>query len=465
MKATDTGRLRHQVSLTNLQKLITHPLPAFFLILDFGGADCPQAAYLVPLAEEMTDRVLRRIRRLDVQGKDLRNRKLSVTGATQTRLELPAGSALVRAIRNHIGCSLEEYVKRKLALVETIGYGPDGPNTKSLTLKFSEESLKGVALPEYLVDLTLGLRDSLSVLGAEVSDNRFDIPCVLKTLPAGELTLNPETTGSAEVVFRLGSSAARITMDMILPGGLGHAIDINFLKARFRSQCLDLVVGRSQMTVRLDTAPADANLRGLHEWAQVVLLFAEALKFKLPVECVIYSSGRVLFENALAMQEMDLPPEVVTVGEVIRDAWLVAERLGIQDQVRVSIGLLMRQKTRLRLFLELLDPTPREVRVGGSFEPEPIEGSGVCVPFGTEVLLGDYKGIAVVSVWGKATYTGKDREGRREFGVASTERRTERVFATRLDENNAASLAIAVNAIADGYDDDVQCWLLPQYVI
>ncbi len=468
VKATGVGRLRYQVKLTKLHQLITHIFPAFFLVLVFGDDERAQSAYLIHVGESLIEKGLRRIRKLDSQGKYDAQRTFSVGCRSEAKLEAATGEALERAIRRHVGPSLEEYVKWKLNLRESIGYQPAQSELTmtELTMTVNLDELHGMSLPEYLQDLSLGLKPALNIRRAQLKDIRFDIPRVVHELPAGEFAVIQEDPEPVELVLTVGTKVVRAAMEMILPKGLGKVIKPESLKVRFRSRYFDFVVGQSQLNVHfsLDPSGPPQELAPLHEWARVILLFAEAIETGDAVDIVIHSHGQIWIQNALAMHDELLPPEAQKVAEVVRNAWLVAERLGIQDIVRAPIAELLDQGERFSFFNQLLAATTPRIKVGDTFEPEPSEGSRVFVPFGMEVLLGDYKGTVVVTVWGEARRTGRYREGLPEYEVVTDEKRVEKVFATRSDEVAPMSLAAAVNAVVDSYSEG-QCWLLRQYVM
>jgi hypothetical protein len=86
----------------------------------------------------------------------------------------------------------------------------------------------------------------------------------------------------------------------------------------------------------------------------------------------------------------------------------------------------------------------------------------VCVPVGIEVILGDYRGTVVVSVFGDLKHTGPKEKGMVEFELVSSERRVEAVFATGRDEEPSMRLSAAVRTVAEA-QNSVPCLLLPQY--
>ena len=222
VKATGTGKLNPSVTLANWQRLITSPLPAFFLIVDFGLDEIAKTAYLVPVDASCIGRVLKRVRRHDSRSEEIAKRRLNVKCREEHRLETPNGESLERAIRDHIGSSLEEYIQKKMDWVRTAGY----ESTRgSFTFEFSAESLQGVSFPEYLVDLSLGLRESLAVGHTEFRDVRFDIPAREPYLefPSGEFVIIRKPVDQVEVTLRLGTTVVRTKMDMFLPCGLGKS--------------------------------------------------------------------------------------------------------------------------------------------------------------------------------------------------------------------------------------------------
>ena len=90
-----------------------------------------------------------------------------------------------------------------------------------------------------------------------------------------------------------------------------------------------------------------------------------------------------------------------------------------------------------------------------------LEHVRVFIPFGAEVELGDYRAVAVVSMWGNLIRTGLQENGQIEFETVTREWRIEKTFAARSDEEPAMSLSAAVGALADAQDGP--CLILPQF--
>ena len=463
VKATSTSKLNRPVKLDNWHRLITNTLPVFFLILDFGSADTPRRAYLVPLDATSISRALRRIRELDSRSEGIAGRSLSVICHEENRLDVPNGESLEKAILNHIGTSLEEYIQKKQKWVKTIGYES---TTGSFTFKLSVESLNCASLLEYLVDLSLGLRPPLAIGPAEIRDVRFGIPAREPTqeFPAGEIEIVREPVDQAEVTLRLGTSVVRTRMDMFLPRGLGNALKVELFKILLKGRFFHFLICPSRMSIDFHNPDFEARVRlyDLYDLARVVLLLGESARIGVGVELNIRPGEKAPIQLVLNPCG-SIKPEILEFAAIVRDAWEVAKHLEVHETTELTMADLVLQKERFYLFRNLLAAEACEMKV--SFFDGPglkFEGARVCVPLGTEVMLGDYRGTVVVSVWGDVKRTGREEEGDLEYAVVTSEKKVERTFATRRDEEPSMSLSAAANAAAAAYND-VPCLILSQY--
>ncbi|MCP4425368.1 MAG: hypothetical protein GY803_12805, partial [Chloroflexi bacterium] len=63
VKGREAAKKSKSIKLSNWEKLIRSPLPAFFLIFDFGKENDPRNAYLVHVGEKWINIVLRKLRK------------------------------------------------------------------------------------------------------------------------------------------------------------------------------------------------------------------------------------------------------------------------------------------------------------------------------------------------------------------------------------------------------------------
>jgi len=410
-------------------------------------------------------RALRRIRELDSRSEDIAGHSLSVICGEEYRLEVPNGESLERALRTHIGPSLVGYIQKKKNWVETVGYES---TTGLFNFTVLPDSLHGASLLEDLVDLSLGLREPLAISSGEILDVRFDIPArePLRRFSGGEIDIIRKPVDKVEVVLRLGTSVVRLRMDMLLPFGLGDVIETELFKILFKSKFFDFLVCHSRMSIS-SHIPGSEHREGLcdlYDLARVVLLFGEASRLGEGVEINIRSGEAMLLRRKLDVRE-SIALELLELAATIRDAWEISKRLEIHERVNVSLADLVIQKERLNLFRAFLAAEASVVKFGFFDGPGlRYEGQRVFFPLGTEVMLGDYRGTVVVSMWGDVRCMSRAEEGASEYVIVSSERKLERVFATEKDEEPSMSLSAAANAVADAYND-VPCLLLPQFVM
>lgn len=467
VKATGVGDLNRSVSLTNWQRLITYPLPAFFLVIDFGEGVVPNVAYLVPVDSAAIHQALRRIRELDSQGEDIAKHTMSIICKEEHRLEAPDGESLERAIRSHIGQSFEEYIRRKLETVETIGYES---SRYQITFETLAEVLQGVSPLEYFVDLSLGLRGPLPINRAEIRDVRFGIPARLphREFSTGEIEVIPEPVERVEVVLSRGTHVVRTTMDMFLPRGLPveEILDAGLLKVLLKHEFFHFILCSSRMDLRFCGIENERpkKLREFYDFARVVLLFDENANRRENLRIFVRLGSQILRQGSLGFNEA-MDPEIVHFAQTVLNAWEIAKHLDVQDEVELTADILMVQEERFKILRSLLSTEMiHQMKVGWFWERSQVSRSSkrVCVPFGVEVILGDLKGTVMFSVWGDVQCTGLEQEGLIQCEIVTSEKRLERTFTSRRGEEEL-SLSAAVKAIADTYDDDITCLILEHY--
>lgn len=388
---------------------------------------------------------------------------LTVTAAESHRIGAN-GESLEQAIRAHIGRSMEDYGTRKAAWNRDVGFETESGH---LSFTVSQESLHGVSLVEYLVDLALGMREPLTIQSASMKDVRFGIAASrpLVELPEGVLDLMPEPVGKVEVGLKCGTACAWRMMDLFCPVGLAAVMEPSDLKYRLTSRFMEFMIRDSTLSFSL-TVPefnAQENLRELRELASMVLLFEESAGSRERMDFTLTLEGRILLQAGLEIPAR-LPPELVELATVIRDVWKVAKHLDIHDRVNMSLAELISQKEQLTTFLSLIEPARGAITV--RFSNDRVirtRGRQVCLPIGMRVSLGNFQGTLVSSLWGRLKRTDIEIGDEIGYELVRPQHRIERSFASR-DSEPTPTLAELVHAVADAYDS-VECLILPQYAM
>lgn len=159
VKGIGAKRNRESISLSNWQKFVDSPLPAFFLIIDYGKEDIPQNAFLVHVDERWMVKVLKRLREVPKNKKRQLNKlTLDLTWSEEDSLDTLDGKGLEACIRKHIGDDFSSYIGQKQKIRKEVGQDASFSIYVSSTPYSNPE-----ALMTDWVDFAIGVRESLPV--------------------------------------------------------------------------------------------------------------------------------------------------------------------------------------------------------------------------------------------------------------------------------------------------------------
>ncbi|HXU29987.1 MAG TPA: hypothetical protein VN851_05355 [Thermoanaerobaculia bacterium] len=146
----------------------------------------------------------------------------------------------------------------------------------------------------------------------------------------------------------------------------------------------------------------------------------------------------------------------------MRDAWAIAKDLEIHELVEAELFDLVLQREQLKAFCRLVAGDFGRLKVSYfDGQRSRFEGKQVCIPLVMNVILGNYRGTLVISVWGNVKRTGKKRKKQVEYEVVTSEKRVERMFATKADED-PVDLRAVVSGVAEIYKAH-PCIILEQH--
>lgn len=123
VKSTDKKIQSIPMSLSNLNRLAKDPLPAFVIMLGFYDKSTIQEVHCVHLGEDMIGRVLKSIRKNEAHGKTTLNKLvMNVKFPSSSRLSRVSGESIMSFLQDSIGKSISDYTRRKLTILDNIGY-------------------------------------------------------------------------------------------------------------------------------------------------------------------------------------------------------------------------------------------------------------------------------------------------------------------------------------------------------
>ncbi|MBB3119015.1 hypothetical protein [Pseudoduganella violacea] len=167
VKATDKRDRKCAISLANLRRLVTAPVPTFFIFIEFNEMEAPQRVFLKHVDSALCSRALSRIHEAEASDKGDRLHKMTMTvryGDTDALSEV-SGAALAAALRGHIGESMAEYSERKRAHLEQAGF-EEGSATVCITVE-GEENIAN------FINATMGIESGVPVSEIVAHHKRF----------------------------------------------------------------------------------------------------------------------------------------------------------------------------------------------------------------------------------------------------------------------------------------------------
>ncbi len=210
VKATDKTDRKLQIKLSNLRRLITAQMPAFFIFIEFDETESAKSAFLVHIDNDLISKVLKRLREIDQsdQENDFNKRTMTIFYDDSHRLPSLDGVGLKKAILGHINGTIEEYISKKKKYLESTGF-EDGFAQMHFTTS-GEENL------EKLLNVSLGIEKDVEVSNFTGVHCRFGIlgkkPFV--SVESAKLSMpNLQPTASGKVRFKESKLSPGISFD------------------------------------------------------------------------------------------------------------------------------------------------------------------------------------------------------------------------------------------------------------
>lgn len=260
IKSTDGDKKSRQISLSNLKRLATYPLPAFFVFIEFGGEITPQAAYLVHVDKDKIKEILRRVHEAEMGSEEPKLNKKTMTISYSSKDEMSSleGAELIRLIESHVGTDIEKYIEEKRNYLSQVGY-EEGAGKFKMTAG-GEDAI------ERLVDLSVGLVESAPIKDATAYLERFGIedqkikfgagPAVM-TMPG----LKPDSQAKLKFHESNGTFLAEFDAEIYI-SSFNRVFPERFAKVRIKSNFFDIVFNpyTGEITFKYDLSKVNGNL-------------------------------------------------------------------------------------------------------------------------------------------------------------------------------------------------------------
>lgn len=210
VKTSDNAKRHDDVSLTNLRRMATDPVPAFFLFLELDLKGKVVCSYLVHVNSELITLILKRVHEYNISEPEevrLNTKTMRVHAGKEDALVANDPEAFREALVEKIG-SFDDYRRDKLAHLERTGF-EDGRAILELTVGEQGRDTS-------ITDVMLGRAERICLDSFSATLTRFGIPEPAPYIREEGVwldfpNLQPEP---AKLVFRTSPLAAPLSVDV-----------------------------------------------------------------------------------------------------------------------------------------------------------------------------------------------------------------------------------------------------------
>jgi hypothetical protein len=276
IKSTDLDKKSVPVTLSNLRKLATTPLPSFYVFLQFNGGDTPTHAYIQHVDDSLTSKILTRIRQLTSQNKAEKLNKKSMSLSFSAQMEIvPLTAKNIKAIISRsIGDSYLTYIEHKKNYLKTVGFEAGGHS-----LKFVIEGEENL---EKLISMTLGNGGSVPIKQMCSMITRFGYSENLPEFSSDSaviqvLKVQPESNGTVE--FRFPESGKAISFKVgAYKAAMMNWIPESLRKLRLDSELIEINIKGTDSSIGVTLKLDNKNALDLNEAIKIYKLASELMK-------------------------------------------------------------------------------------------------------------------------------------------------------------------------------------------
>ncbi|EPN6553067.1 DUF4365 domain-containing protein [Acinetobacter baumannii] len=210
VKATDKKDRKLAITVSNLRRMATVQMPAFYVFLEFDGKNEAQNAFVLHIDNELVYKILKRVHQIEQseKNKDLNKKTITLTYSEQHRLEKLDGENLKQNLLKYIGENYSDYIASKNKYLQECGF-EDGYGTVQFSLEGEEDIQR-------IIDVSLGLEEDLDVQNLVNIEKRFGIPSKKSNfeIPKAKLSLGVQPPKKGKIRFKEDSLSTGLVFDI-----------------------------------------------------------------------------------------------------------------------------------------------------------------------------------------------------------------------------------------------------------
>ena len=305
VKSTDFQKSAIQMELSTLHRLVKQPSPAFIVIFEFSGGPSADKSFLVHFDKQLITKVLKRMRQNTAtkRPKALNKITLSINYNHNHQFEY-SGEGLKNAILSHIPVGMEKYIKNKQDVLKTVGFENGYEEIEVIVTREVKNPI------EDILNLTLGLKDTIEVEKFNRKSTRFGIPIIRE--------LNHESGGLLSIVDLKLVTLAEVTIsaERFSPG-------VSFQMDFYNSE-MNSLIPREHVKLRL-----------VHNLFEIILKpYSGSLSFRFdidPVRRYSLDELHLFFKMVSYFSNASFNPTMTIAIEEVDPLVLRGIKVGIQN--------------------------------------------------------------------------------------------------------------------------------------
>lgn len=393
VKTTKRNKGNRNIKVSNLQKLVNTPLPAFYLLIQVSEHGIPIKVHLFHVWEKIIAKVQKKLREIPKnKWDDLHKYNLTLPWDVAEEMQNHHGTEFQRVIEKKLIETKVKYSNKKNELRKSVGY----------TKNTGKINLEGKIPKEYegdadslLIDLLLGEKDKIAVEKFEIIDERFGNEIKVEERKGGYFKIGDiEPFGQANFNLRTQDfrANANLSTQLIVPKGVRPLIkDKSKLKVLFKTKFAKIFFFTETKAINYNfSAPDFKKGHQINELIEIsnLFLFLNELEENEPTNVAIELNDKPFLEAKLNFPKYTGGVDVKFYQSIVNVNNLLFY-LNIDNRLEVTPTNLVQQYNVLSFLNELLSPKPIYMKVEFWVE-ESITGyeKTICsVPF--KVIIGE----------------------------------------------------------------------------
>lgn len=354
VKATDKTDRKLSIKLSNLRRLITAPMPAFFVFIEFDRKDVAQRAFLVHVDESLISKTLKRIHELEnVSGCfDHHKRSLTIHYGPENEIPTLRGESLKQKIEEYVPSGMSAYVANKSQHLKSTGF-----ENGFAQITFSTEGETNLT---DFIDVSIGLKQSVQISKFESFHTRFGLkskdPIIERADGMLEMPdIKPTATGTI-----------RFREDRLSPGLV--------FSCRFYSSPLNPILPRKLVKFRIEADCFDITMNPFTGAANYKMNAGAGVRLPIKqlrdaiylMRTITSSAKKILVDFSLtgmntvdfALNANDQPFEYNKVLEALNAAQKIVNFFEVNEPIDVSLEEISTHSDSITQFFSLIDANP-----------------------------------------------------------------------------------------------------------